>query len=472
MGLTINIPNQKTCYLGTDPVTGTVRFQTSTPIPLSAIKITFAARSKAKIQKVKGTGAPAATYRSKCILFEQERILRQHSTGENLPPGSYEWPFEFIFPNHVQPTASASSRWPEKVPYRNDAGHMCPPSFALSTGDASRKLECWIDYRLEATVLKPAGGIFQSKKGAALYTETAKLNFLPALAKSITPNDQESAVYRHEREQLFTIRSKLLHMENRGRTLKVSEKISSWLSPGQLPRFSFKATFRYPTRLIQAEPLTCSLDVTPFMEDSSVALAPEILLQSLNIYVVSETGARATPSLVGSMSAEIEEKIEVLSRTALGMPVSGTMDLAQVFGLLVLRHEIVSFATFNISRRYRLCASFVFECVGKTNEFSCPDLPIEIIAAASAGAGAVAATPPTSPQEYGNLDIERGDVKGRAHVQARGFAELPTRTYSSESSAEDLSPDDYSGDCDSDAAPPAYTPASSVPSPVDEKRSH
>jgi hypothetical protein len=172
------------------------------------------------------------------------------------------------------------------------------------------------------------------------------------------------------------------------------------------------------------------------------------------------------------MSAEIEEKIEVLSRTALGMPVTGTMDLAQVFGLLVLRHEIVSFATFNISRRYRLCASFVFECVGKTNEFTCPDLPIEIIAAASAGAGATTATTPTSGvQEYGNLNIENGNMKTHGHVQARGFAELPTRTYSSESSAEDLSPNDYSGDCDSDAAPPAYTPASSLPSPVDEKRS-
>jgi hypothetical protein len=206
------------------------------------------------------------------------------------------------------------------------------------------------------------------------------------------------------------------------------------------------------------------------MEDSSVALAPEILLQSLSIYVVSETGARATPSLVGSMSAEIEEKIEVLSRTALGMPVTGTMDLAQVFGLLVLRHEIVSFATFNISRRYRLCASFVFECVGKTNEFTCPDLPIEIIAAASAGA--ITTSPTASIQEYGNLNIEPGDTKTRGAVQARGFAELPTRTYSSESSAEDLSPNDYSPDCDSDAAPPAYTPASSLPSPVDEKRSN
>ncbi|KAL2821129.1 hypothetical protein BJX63DRAFT_379440 [Aspergillus granulosus] len=460
MGLTIHVTNQKSCYTGTESVSGVVKFQTSTPIPIKDIKIIFSGRSKAKIQKVKGTGAPAATYRSKCVLFEKERILRSshgHGEHETLAPGSYEWPFDFgTFPTHVQPVASGvSARWPEKLPYRNDVGHPCPPTFALNTGDAARKLECWIDYRLEAQVVKPSGGLFGGK--APLYTETLKLNFLPALATSITTNDQESATYRHSQEQLFTIRSKLLHMENRGRTLKVSEKISSWLSPGQLPRFSFQAVFEYPTRLLQAEPLTCSLDVVPFMEDSSVALPPEILLQALNIHVVSETGARATPSLVGAMSAEIEEKIEVLSRTSLGMPVSGRVDLAGVFGHLVLRHEIVSFATFNLSRHYRLCASFVFECAGKTNEFSCPNLPIEIIASASVGAGM---------QEDGRVDVGMGSSKGQIAEQERGIAELPSTRDNS--STEDLSPHEYLAD--SDAAPPAYTPASSLPSPVDEKR--
>ncbi|KAL2826361.1 hypothetical protein BJY01DRAFT_229778 [Aspergillus pseudoustus] len=474
MGLTIHLDSPKPCYLGDEPVTGFVKFQTSTATPIKDIKITFTGRSKAKIQKVKGTGAPAATYRSKCILFAKERILfSSYGKGENevLPPGSYEWPFEFSFPTHVQPVAEGvSARWPEKVPYRNDTGHPCPPTFALNTGDGARKLECFIDYRLEAQLFKPAAGLFSSSK-APLYTETLKLNFLPALSSSITGNDQESATYRHSREQLFTIRSKLLHMENRGRTLRMSEKISSWLSPGQLPRFSFNAVFEYPTRLIQAEPLTCSLDVVPFMEDSSVALAPEILLQALNIHVVSETGARATPSLVGAMSAEIEEKIEVLSRTALGMPVSGKVDLASIFGLLVLRHEIVSFATFNISRRYRLCASFVFECAGKTNEFNCPDLPIEIIASAAVAAslgmqetGSVAGNVQGSSSSSRN---EKGQGQQDTGVMERGFiAELPSTRDNS--SAEDLSPNEYSGD--SDAAPPAYTPASSVPSPVKEKR--
>ncbi|KAL3463880.1 hypothetical protein BJX64DRAFT_256611 [Aspergillus heterothallicus] len=475
MGLTIHLTTPKPVYLGDEPVSGVVRFQTSTAIPIKDIKITFSARSKAKIQKKKGTGAPAATYRSKCILFEKERILlSSYGKGENdnLAPGSYEWPFEFIFPTHVQPVATGvSARWPEKVPYRNDTGHPCPPSFALNTGDAARKLECFIDYRLEAQIFKPTTGLFASK--APLYTEALKLNFIPALSTSITANDQESATYRHTQESLFTTRSKLLHMENRGRTLKMSEKISSWLSPSQLPRFSFKAVFEYPTRLIQAEPLTCSLGIVPFMEDSSVALAPEILLQSVKIHVVSETGARATPSLVGAISAEIEEKIEVLSRTSLGMPVSGKVDLASLFGLLVLRHEIVSFATFNISRRYRLCASFTFECAGKANEFACPNLPIEIIASAATAAGPGAGAGAGSAMQEGHAKrIATGSTDTRGQTSDAGLewgiAELPSTR--DDSSTEDLSPHEYSGDSDEAGPPPAYTPTSSLPSPVDEKR--
>jgi hypothetical protein len=118
------------------------------------------------------------------------------------------------------------------------------------------------------------------------------------------------------------------------------------------------------------------------MEDSSVTEVPEILLRSVSLTVISRTSARAAPTLVGALSAEIDERIEVLNRTALGIPVSGMLDLGQVFGPLLIRKTDVSFATFNICRSYRLLVVAVFECGGKTNEFRFDDLPIEVIAGA------------------------------------------------------------------------------------------
>jgi hypothetical protein len=56
----------------------------------------------------------------------------------------------------------------------------------------------------------------------------------------------------------------------------------------------------------------------------------------------------AAPSIMGAISAELEDRIEILSRTSLHMPVSGKMDLGMEFGPLMLRHTDVSFQTLNI----------------------------------------------------------------------------------------------------------------------------
>ncbi|KAL3473236.1 hypothetical protein BJX99DRAFT_234111 [Aspergillus californicus] len=376
MPLTIDLYDPQPCYYGDERITGRVIFQTTTPVDINEIRVTFSGTAKAKIQKVKGSGAPAANYRSKCLLFETGRTLWEKD-DEPLSPGTYECPFDFVFPTHVQP--SAMSKWPEQAPFRNDESHPLPPTFALEAADATRKLDCFVDYRLEAQVFKPQRGFMGSK--APLYSEVMTFNFMPSLAASNIAEDEPGNVtYRQQKEQLFTVRSKMLLMENKGRSLNLQERLHSWLLPSQLPRFSYKVLFTYPTRFTQAVPVVCSLDVTPFMEDSSVSLPPDILLQAVSLTIVSRTAARATPSLMGSMSAEIDERIEILSRRSLRKPVLGTMDLGDVFGPLTLRHTDISFGTFNIARTYRLCSSFVFECAGKTDELVLPDLPIDLIA--------------------------------------------------------------------------------------------
>ncbi|PYH93140.1 hypothetical protein BO71DRAFT_399979 [Aspergillus ellipticus CBS 707.79] len=376
MPLTICLNNQRPCYSGNEPISGRLIFQCSSPTNVRDIRVTFSGRAKAKVQKVKGAAAPTASYRSKCVLFERERIL-SHPDGETIAPGTYEWPFDFVFPSHIQ--SPPGSRWPEKVPFRSDANHPLPPTFAAETSNSLRRLDCAIEYRLHAQVLKPQQGIMGRK--SPWLSETVRLTFLPLSAK-LDPNgnSNHAPMYQQQKEQVFNIRSMLLLPENRGRGLKVQEKIQSWLSPSQLPRFSFKASFSYPTCVIQSTPLPCFLDIASFMEDSSVTSPPDILMQSVSIAVISQTAARAAPSLMGAISGQTDERIEILSRTSLAMSVSAKIDLGQAFGPLVLRHTDVSFGTFNISRTYRLCASFKFECAGKTTEFDLPDLPINIIA--------------------------------------------------------------------------------------------
>ncbi|RAL06696.1 uncharacterized protein BO97DRAFT_287418 [Aspergillus homomorphus CBS 101889] len=380
MPLIIHLDNQQRWYSGGETISGHVEFQCAQATEVDDIRVSFFGRSKAKVQKVKGSAAPSASYRSKCVLFDKERIL-SHLNGDTLSPGTYEWPFVFTFPSNVQ-SPGQSSGWTEKSPFRNDVNHPLPPSFAVDTGDTLRKLNCAIEYQLEAEVFKSQRG-FLGKK-LALFKETLHLRFVPPAPSAEKACD--SVIYRQQRAEMFEIRSILLLLENRGRSLTFQERLQSWVSARQ-PRFSFKATFSYPIRVKQGSSLTCLLEIHPFMEDSSVSLPPEISLQSLSLCVVSQTAARAAPSLIGSLSGQVHERIELLNQRSLAMPVMGTLDLSHTLGPLRLSRSDISFSTFNLSRSYLLCASFAFECAGKSVEFSLADMPFEMVADVQATSG-------------------------------------------------------------------------------------
>ncbi|KAL4815123.1 hypothetical protein BDW67DRAFT_191776 [Aspergillus spinulosporus] len=374
MPLTIHLDNQKTCYFGNETICGRVIFESSSITRLEDIRVTFTGRSKARIQKVKGAGAPAANYRSKCTLFEKEKIL-VHLNGEALPPGRHEWPFQFSFPT----TARSSVQWPERQPFRSETNHPLPPVFAIEAGDKARKVSCATEYRIDAKAMKLQRRLFPST--SPLFSEEVRLSFMPDFAVADDwEGDHAAEIYQQRKEQVFSIRSILLLPENKGRSLSMGEKIQGWFAPGQVPRFSFTASFAYPTRVICSTPFQCSLNITPHMEDSSVTSPPEIIIKSISITTISRTAARAAPSIMGAISAELEDKIEILSRTSLHMPVLGKVDLGMAFGPLILRHTDVSFQTFNICRRYFLGVSIVIVCAGRTNEFKLTDLPFEAVA--------------------------------------------------------------------------------------------
>lgn len=363
-------------YSGNEALRGHIDLQCFNPIEVQEIRLTFSGRAEAKISKVKGSAAPSGSYRSKCTLFKKEQILA-HPGGEIMNTGSYSWPFEMTFPSHVGDN-SDSSKWPEKPPFRSDPNHPLPPTFAVKLEDSLRKLNCVIEYQIKVEVFKPQKGLMGLGGGTAFTSEVLHLPFVPPpfTESKIHATDR---MFEHHKEEVFSLRSLLLLQEYKGRTLGVQDKLRSWFSPGQLPSFSFRTTFSYPIRVPQSAPLAAFLTIDPIMEDSSVSSPPVISLQSLSITLISRTSARSGPSFMGTLSGEVDEKIEILSKDSLGMPVCGRVDLSQVFGSLVFRSTDVSFGTFNISRTYRLCVLGSFDCAGKQLKFHAPDLPIDII---------------------------------------------------------------------------------------------
>jgi hypothetical protein len=307
------------------------------------------------------------------VLFEKEKIVL-HLNGEALAPGSYEWPFEFIFPSAVQ----GSSKWAQSPPFRSDTNHPLPPTFVIETGDESRKVKCGIEYLLQAKISKPQRGIIPGN--AVLFLEELRLKFIPDCALSDGHDSGYSEIYRQQKEQIFNISTMLLLPQNRGRTLSMQEKLQSWFFPSQLPRFSFTAAFSYPTRVIQGSPLQCLLEITPHIESSSITSPPEIVIKSISIEATSQTAARASPSLIGAMSAEINDRVDILSKTGLHIPVTGTVDLGGLFGPLLFKHADVSFSTFNISRSYRLSVRIEFECAGKTSDLDFSSMLFDVVA--------------------------------------------------------------------------------------------
>lgn len=81
---------------------------------------------------------------------------------------------------------------------------------------------------------------------------------------------------------------------------------------------------------------------------------------------------------MGSLSGEVDERLEILSGASLDMAVSGMIDLTEKFGSLIFRPTDVSFGTFNVARTYRLCVVGRFECAGQVFDFQVPDLPVKI----------------------------------------------------------------------------------------------
>jgi hypothetical protein len=371
MSLNIYIDDSRPCYAENDIIKGRVIFDCPRDFhQIKDVKLTFSGYSKANIQKVKGPAAPTVTYRSKCILFGKERILVPAEQSK-VPPTSYEWQFEFRFPPHVE----SPNSWPETRPFRVDENQPLPPTFNAECHNILRKVSASIEYQLKAQVFKHAKGLFETK--SPIFEKVLHLPFVPMAARAHTRAIELEKKQKIDR--IFTVRSLSLMPENTDRSLSVQERFKAWLSPGQLPYFSFGVEFQYPSFLINGMPIRLLLEVNPLLDNSNAPQIPEIVLQTVSITLVGRTAARASPSLMGSMSGEVDEETTLLSKTSLRMAVGGQMDLAERFGQILLPIPVVTVNTFNLSRSYRLRISLVFECAGKLFNFDATDLEVVVL---------------------------------------------------------------------------------------------
>ncbi|KAF7175102.1 hypothetical protein CNMCM7691_006506 [Aspergillus felis] len=375
MSLNIYIDDPRPCYAENDIIRGRVIFDCPRDFQqIKDIRLTFSGCSKAKIQKVKGPVAPTGRYQSKCILFERERILVPAEECK-IPPTTYDWPFEFRFPPHVE----LPNAWPEARPFCVDKNQQLPPSFDAECHNALRKVSASVEYRLKAQVLKHTKGLFERK--SPVFEKVLHLPFIPTAARA-----QTHAIELEKKEKIdrtFTVRSLSLLPGNTDRSLSVQERFKAWLSPGQLPYFSFSVEFQYPFFLVHGMPIRLSLDVKPLIDNSNAPRIPEIVLQTVSITLVGRTAARASPLLMGSMSGEVDEETTLLSKTSLRVAVSGQMDLSEQFGQISLPTTDVTVNTFNLSRSYRLRISLVFECAGKLLNFVATDLEVGVLSNAA-----------------------------------------------------------------------------------------
>lgn len=400
MPLTIHLENPLAVYSGNEVIRGRVVLECSNVVNAHDVRVTFSGRSKTTVKQIIRSAFPSADYRSKCVLFEKEHILMCPNGGTILPD-TYEWPFEFEFPSHTE----LGGEWPKDSLFRSDANHPLPPSFAAEGSGPLGTLECEIEYRIRAQVLKPQKDFWG--KRAPLFDKIVRLNFVPLAAQV----DKESHLpYRYEKksERLFRINSLRLLPESR-RQNPVMQKKSRWTSssPPPLLRFFFQVSFIYSTQVFPSMPLPCVLEIMPLIEHGDVPTAPDIVLQSVRMDVASYTYARALPSMMGKIYSSATDPIEVIPKTTVGVPVSGRVDLNEMFGPLVFQNADVSFNTFNVSRSYELSASFIFQCAGETLECNFDGLDINVLADAQELSGkAKLAETKLEAQGVGTMDSQ------------------------------------------------------------------
>ncbi|KAK5453460.1 hypothetical protein LTS15_006645 [Exophiala xenobiotica] len=390
-GLAFDFDHPRAQYSPGDVISGHVVLNTAADVAIGTVTVSFWGRSKSRI--IQQHGQSASYHRGRTRFFHLEKLLYEGQYTHK--PGSFSWPFEFVVPDRADPVCIGSGeKWKPKEHYRsnvddqrNELDLSLPPSMFHSRTNISRKVECFIEYVLEATLAEPHSMHKFQFLGPKTKTSTYPVIFHPLSTPE--PIQNYDLVTQ---DRLFTISTLKLLPEHAGTSLGIRDRARSFFHKDTVPRFSFSLIVQAPNviQLFHPKPLPFLITIQPDLGpenttiDTSTSL-PEVVLRSIKIELKPEIRCRAP----GTYADTKTYGIPILSTKQLTRPLSftkglseeSTLDLGSLYDLRVGNAKLgprienplcPNFTSYNVTREYYLTWELEIECAERTERFSSP----------------------------------------------------------------------------------------------------
>lgn len=429
-------------YSGGDFVRGRVVFSTEKDEEIRRVSITFMGRTVT--QNI--IGRVANDTNGWTTLFSSTKTL--HVGKRLFKAGQHSWPFRFQFPLHTMPGKSEDSFDNDEPFLSSNVSHPLPPTFNARDLGFPRDGECFIEYKLEASITKPMESPIPTPFLDTM-SHTLDLRYLPfRLVESPDPSIEYS--YRS-----FTAQTLRLLPEKAHAKLTMKEKLRSTFSSYQLPFANFTVEMTYPTQVYPGGPFPLHLALKGLQTSEDVPQEPTIFVKSVSIGVKSLVSFR-TMALVDYHKDRITKYTDLVNTGDAVLHVElpqarckaaeegfedSRVDLTKVGGTNFTTRTLdcCDFRTYNVAVENTLkitidlmCADQQFQFKVKTPLKVLPsvyrrlgdddlrsfiqelrELPAEEVIAGPSDRSAYDAPPPRYELSMNDELIEQGDMRGR-----------------------------------------------------------
>jgi hypothetical protein len=352
----------KAVYTAGDRVKGRVVLQSAKDEAVGQVSIVFLGRTKTKIRR-RNHNRQQTLHRGRGSLFWYSKLLyRGHYT---LRAERYEWPFEFAFPFEAK-GRSGDDPFDRSPPFRaiNDV-HPLPPSFGHDGSGFNTNFECFVEYKLEASLTRPQESYKLFSSG---ITTERRLDFLPS--RDIQHPDLGLRTVRES----FAVRTLRLLPEKADAKLTMKEKMRSTFKKDDLPTATFAVFIVHPTLLIRGSPFPLHLCV----KHTSTTLdeKPTIFLQSIKVETKTRVFVRS-PGFIGDYNDNdaFRRQLTQPQRINIAIPESSdnisTSQVPDVSSWLDLTDRVntqslpIDFTTYNIAIFSKLDITVQVACADK-----------------------------------------------------------------------------------------------------------
>jgi hypothetical protein len=386
-GLSFEFDGSKLQYSPGDIISGRVVLNTADEVAIGRVLVSFWGRAKSRI--IQQHGQAVTYHRGRTQFFKQEAVLYEGQYTHK--PGTFNWPFEFIVPDHADPDSIlAGEKWKPKDHFCStiDESNLeltLPASNYHGRHMFGRHAECFVEYVIDVTLQEPEG--LHLVRGAQSKITSQPIIFHPRS----TPEPIQNYNFASD-EQLITISSLRLLPEHAGTSLGLRDRARSLFQRDSLPKFSFSLAVQAPSiiQLMHPDPIPFLITATPNLApgmttiDTSTSL-PLVTLKSAKVELKAHVRCRAS----GTFADHKTHEIEILTHKTLNQPLTmvrgttthedATLNLGQLCDLRLANAKLgsrleapltPSFTSYNVTRTYHLIWELEIECADKTEKFS------------------------------------------------------------------------------------------------------